>query len=199
MIRATDDEIKAIIQQWRDAHPATCKFWKDLARAIRVAIKTGQPILVAPAPQPPIVAAFADGNLTLTLPSGRAITYPEARLIPAQVRGRAVRCRVHGQRARPVEAVSRLVRHLRRERRAGHRTRPARRSDRSASNRAASPLSFIVTTKSPSRFRSDRSPMRTFWRSCSSCPTGRPDCRSAARCIRDRTIWKRPSIRPSRW
>jgi DNA polymerase bacteriophage-type len=39
---------------------------------------------VAPPPQPPIVAAFADGNLTLTLPSGRAITYPEARLIPSK-------------------------------------------------------------------------------------------------------------------
>jgi DNA polymerase len=80
----SDEEIKAIIKQWRDAHPATCKFWKDLARAIRVAIRTGQPILVAPAPQPPIVAAFADGNLTLTLPSGRAITYPDARLVPAK-------------------------------------------------------------------------------------------------------------------
>ena len=80
----SDDEIKAIIKQWRDAHPATRKFWNDLARTIRVAIRTGQPILVAPAPQPPIVAAFADGNLTLTLPSGRAITYPEARLIPAK-------------------------------------------------------------------------------------------------------------------
>jgi hypothetical protein len=80
----TDDEIKAIIRQWRDAHPAVCKFWKDIARAIRVAIRTGQPILVAPAPQPPIVAAFADGNLTLALPSGRAITYPEARLVPAK-------------------------------------------------------------------------------------------------------------------
>jgi DNA polymerase len=80
----SDDEIKAIIRQWRDAHPAVCKFWKDLARAIRVAIRTGQPILVPPAPQPPIVAAFTDGNLTLTLPSGRAMTYPEARLIPAK-------------------------------------------------------------------------------------------------------------------
>jgi hypothetical protein len=80
----SDDEIKAIIRQWRDAHPAVCKFWKDLARAIRIAIRTGQPIPVAPTPQPPIVAAFTDGNLTLTLPSGRAITYPEARLIPAK-------------------------------------------------------------------------------------------------------------------
>ena len=80
----SDDEIRAIIRQWRDAHPAVCQFWKELARAIRVAIRTGQPILAAPAPQPPIVAAFADGNLTLTLPSGRAITYPEARLVPAK-------------------------------------------------------------------------------------------------------------------
>jgi DNA polymerase len=68
----SDTEIKAIIKQWRDAHLATRKFWNDLARAIRVAIRTGQPVLAAPAPQPPIVAAFADGNLTLTLPSGRA-------------------------------------------------------------------------------------------------------------------------------
>jgi DNA polymerase len=81
----TDEEIKAVINQWRDAHPAVRKFWNDLACAIRVAIRTGrQPILVAPAPQPPVIATFADGNLMLTLPSGRAITYPEARLVPAK-------------------------------------------------------------------------------------------------------------------
>jgi DNA polymerase len=80
----TDGEIKVIIQQWREAHPATCKFWRDLMRAIRVAIRTGKRIRVAPPPQPPIVAAFADGNLTLTLPSGRTITYPEARLVPGK-------------------------------------------------------------------------------------------------------------------
>jgi DNA polymerase len=80
----TDDEIKANIRQWRDAHPAICRFWKELARAIRVAIRSGQPILVAPAPRPPIVAAFAGGNLTLTLPSGRAITYPQAKLVPGK-------------------------------------------------------------------------------------------------------------------
>lgn len=80
----TDDEIKAIIRQWREAHPATTKFWHELMRGIRIAMNTGQPILIAPAPQPPIVARFADGNLTLTLPSGRAITYPEARFIPSK-------------------------------------------------------------------------------------------------------------------
>jgi DNA polymerase len=80
----TDGEIGALIKQWRAAHPAIKKFWADLGRAIRVAIRTGQPILVAPPPQPPIVAAFSDGDLTLTLPSGRAITYPEAKLVPSK-------------------------------------------------------------------------------------------------------------------
>jgi hypothetical protein len=80
----SDDEIKSISRQWRDAHPAIRKFWNDLASAIRIAIRTGRPILVAPSPRPPIIAAFADGNLTLTLPSGRAITYPNAGLIPSK-------------------------------------------------------------------------------------------------------------------
>jgi DNA polymerase len=80
----SDAEIAVIIRQWREAHPATCKLWKDLARAIRVAIKTGQLILVAEAPRPPIVATFADGNLMLTLPSGRAIVYPDAQLVPGK-------------------------------------------------------------------------------------------------------------------
>jgi DNA polymerase len=80
----TDEEIAAAILQWRDAHPATTKYWRDTALAIRVAMRSGEPILIAEPPQPPVIAAFADGNLTLTLPSGRAITYPEARFIPGK-------------------------------------------------------------------------------------------------------------------
>jgi DNA polymerase len=80
----TDNEVKVVIQQWRKAHPATTKFWKDLARAIRIAIKTGKPVLVAPAPRPSIVATLADGNLTITLPSSRPITYPKVRLVPGK-------------------------------------------------------------------------------------------------------------------
>jgi DNA polymerase len=77
-----DAEVQAIIKQWRDAHPAICAFWRELARAARVAIRTRQPILVAPAPRPPVVAAFDGYALTLTLPSGRAINYPGAHLVP---------------------------------------------------------------------------------------------------------------------
>src|SRR5262249_15861876 len=75
-------EVLAIIKQWRDAHPAIRAFWHDLAQAARVAIRTGHPILVAAAPRPPIVAAFDGYALTLTLPSGRAINYPGAHLVP---------------------------------------------------------------------------------------------------------------------
>jgi hypothetical protein len=78
----SDAEVMAIIKQWRDAHPAIRAFWHDLAQAARVAIRTGHPILVAAAPRPPIIAAFDGYALTLTLPSGRAINYPGARLAP---------------------------------------------------------------------------------------------------------------------
>src|SRR5262249_49047433 len=78
----TDSEVLAIIKQWRDAHPAIRAFWHDLAQAARVAIRTGHPILVAAAPRPPIIAAFDGYALTLTLPSGRTINYPGARLAP---------------------------------------------------------------------------------------------------------------------
>jgi hypothetical protein len=72
-----NDRAEKALSDWR--HPSGPGF-----RAIRIAIHSGQPILVAAAPQPPIVAAFADGTLSLTLPSGRALTYPEARLIPSK-------------------------------------------------------------------------------------------------------------------
>ena len=78
----SDAEVLAFIKQWRDAHPAIRAFWKELAQAARVAIRTGRPILVAAAPRPPIIIAFDGYALTITLPSGRMITYPGARLSP---------------------------------------------------------------------------------------------------------------------
>src|SRR5207245_1763317 len=62
----SDAEVLAIIKQWRDAHPAIRTLWQDLAQAARVAIRIGRPILVAPPPRPPIVAAFDGYTLTLT-------------------------------------------------------------------------------------------------------------------------------------
>jgi len=76
----SDAEVQAIIRMWRHAHPAIRALWHDLAQAARVAIRVGRPILVAPTPRPPIIAAFDGYALTLTLPSGRAINYPGAHL-----------------------------------------------------------------------------------------------------------------------
>ena len=80
----SDEEVLAIIQQWRQAHPSTCRFWKDLMRGLRVAVQVNKSVQITRPPQPPLVAACIDGNLIVTLPSGRAITYPEARLIPSR-------------------------------------------------------------------------------------------------------------------
>jgi hypothetical protein len=77
----TDAEIKAIIQQWRDAHPAITRFWKKLASAARSVIHTGQLKEVGGELRPTITAAFDGYALTLTLPSGRAVNYPGAHLV----------------------------------------------------------------------------------------------------------------------
>jgi DNA polymerase len=83
----SDVAIKADIEKWRRAHPRIVRFWHDLARCIRIAIKTGQPVYVGTRPGPTITASFEAGNLSLTLPSGRAITYPDARLVPSKFEG----------------------------------------------------------------------------------------------------------------
>jgi DNA polymerase len=75
----TDDEILIDVRAWRTAHPKTVKYWRELARAIRIAIRGGQPTAAGK-----IIASFENGNLYLTLPSGRRITYPQARLVPGK-------------------------------------------------------------------------------------------------------------------
>jgi DNA polymerase len=79
-----DTEILVNIQQWRDSHPAVRRFWKDLMRTIRIVVQVpGHSRLVAPPSRPSISAEF-DGDLHLTLPSGRTLTYPQARLVPGK-------------------------------------------------------------------------------------------------------------------
>ena len=77
--KRTDGEIFYDIRAWRDAHPKTTAYWRELARAIRIAIRTGQPFAAGK-----ITASFENGNLYLTLPSGRQITNPQARLVPGK-------------------------------------------------------------------------------------------------------------------
>jgi DNA polymerase len=71
-----DAEVFADIRAWRDAHPHTTAYWRELSRAIRIAIRTNQPFAAGK-----ITAGYEDGNLYLALPSGRRITYPQAKLV----------------------------------------------------------------------------------------------------------------------
>ena len=79
-----DEVLQADVSLWRAAHPATRKLGRELARAIRIAIRIGEnrSISVADAPQPPLFVAFDGHALKMTLPSGRTIHYPGARLVP---------------------------------------------------------------------------------------------------------------------
>jgi DNA polymerase bacteriophage-type len=80
--KRTDEEIAGDIRAWRDAHPKTVAYWRELMRAIRIAIRTGQPYAARA-----IVAEYTDGNLALVLPSKRRITYPQARLVESRFEG----------------------------------------------------------------------------------------------------------------
>jgi len=76
----SDAEVQAMVRNWRMAHPRIVDFWYRLMRAARLSIESGKSIRVMPAPRPSIVTAFDGTDLTITLPSGRMINYPGARL-----------------------------------------------------------------------------------------------------------------------
>jgi len=78
----TDTEVLAIIHAWRSKHPAIGAFWQRLMRAARISIRSKQAIRVMPPPRPSVVTSFDGIDLNITLPSGRAINYPNARLAP---------------------------------------------------------------------------------------------------------------------
>jgi DNA polymerase len=80
-----DREIERDKVKWRLMHPKICRFWHRLFKAVCVAVKLKTAVRVDEPPAPSIVCSFEDGNLYITLPSGRSITYPNARL--GQVRG----------------------------------------------------------------------------------------------------------------
>src|SRR5262249_41306652 len=64
---------------WRQAHPRTVQFWRTLAAAARLAIRTGSEHKAGP-----ITASYRNETLYLTLQSGRSIAYPQARLTPSK-------------------------------------------------------------------------------------------------------------------
>jgi hypothetical protein len=77
----TDAQIEKFKETFRANHRATVRLWRALEGGARRAVRTGQRIVLA---QKGLAFEFSEGNLYLTLPSGRRITYPEAQLAPGK-------------------------------------------------------------------------------------------------------------------
>jgi hypothetical protein len=74
----SDAEIAVDVGKWRRAHPKIIAFWKALDRALKRAVKRpGETFTAGP------ISAQSDdvGTLEVTLPSGRQIVYPEAKVV----------------------------------------------------------------------------------------------------------------------
>ena len=68
-------------------HPRIVRFWQRLFKAVRIAVKHQTAVRVNEPPLPSIVVSFEDGDLFIELPSGRCLTYPNARLVPGKFEG----------------------------------------------------------------------------------------------------------------
>jgi hypothetical protein len=75
----SDQEANGFVQRWRQSHPATTRFWRRLESAIKRTIRTGERGTLGN-----LAFEFEYGTLRIVLPSGRRISYPEARLVPGK-------------------------------------------------------------------------------------------------------------------
>jgi DNA polymerase len=82
-----DAEIERDKIKWRDLHPKIVMFWHRLFRAVRIAVQMGAAVRVNEPPLPEIVCYFETDTLYISLPSGRCLTYPGARLVPGKFEG----------------------------------------------------------------------------------------------------------------
>jgi DNA polymerase len=73
-----DDTAKRYKDTWRAAHQSTARFWYGLERAAIMAVRVSNPEMAFPVGR--VSYRFADPFLRLTLPSGRAISYPFAKI-----------------------------------------------------------------------------------------------------------------------
>lgn len=72
----TGDEEREAVRLWRDANPKIVRFWAAIEKAAVAAIKTGRSTTIHRG----ITVAYRWGMLLITLPSGRTICYPRARM-----------------------------------------------------------------------------------------------------------------------
>jgi DNA polymerase len=75
----SETEVETFKRQWRDAHPNIKRYWADLHRTLLRAVRTCAPIEFKN-----LCAEMRDGNLYLSLPSGRELVYREAKIQPGE-------------------------------------------------------------------------------------------------------------------
>jgi DNA polymerase len=76
----SDAEIEQFKRTFRLEHPATYRFWHRLARKAHLCVRTGKQTNLGNW----ISFHMENGTLFMTLPSGRQLAYPEARLVPGK-------------------------------------------------------------------------------------------------------------------
>jgi DNA polymerase len=69
-------EMRDIMQRWRCANPNIVRFWSVIEQASIKAIKTGESVTIHRG----IVVSYRWGALLITLPSGRTLCYPRAKM-----------------------------------------------------------------------------------------------------------------------
>ncbi len=72
----TEIEERKTVYQWREANPKIVRLWAIVEKAAISAIKTGTAVTIHRG----IVVSYRWGMLIITLPSGRSICYPRARV-----------------------------------------------------------------------------------------------------------------------
>lgn len=73
-----EDEMKNIVRMWRSSNKKIVELWATLEKAVTRTLTTGQPTKVNWG----ITYSMHFGFLHCTLPSGRSIVYPRAKMIP---------------------------------------------------------------------------------------------------------------------
>lgn len=75
-----ESELKPIVDAWREANPRIVNYWWSVDRATKHTVSTGEPVQLGHG----VTTSRDKGILFITLPSGRRLAYPSARIAPGR-------------------------------------------------------------------------------------------------------------------
>ena len=81
----TEDELKPLVDSWRQTNPNIVRFWWDVDRAVKNVVKGSEPQFIRG-----IKISYKSGILFITLPSGRVLSYIKPRIGENQFGGESV-------------------------------------------------------------------------------------------------------------